>query len=126
MANYTQHYQLHQWEANDNFLRTDFNTDLEKIDTALGEKPEIVFGSYAGNNVYPRTIELGFQPKAVLLFSMTGCTNAYSAIFGGLFAPGFPLGGSTLPVAEVTDSGFTLTRTDTNRTNDTYYYLAFK
>ena len=37
MANYTPNYQLHQWEPEDKFLRTDFNADLSKIDTALGE-----------------------------------------------------------------------------------------
>ena len=36
MANYTPNYQLHQWEPEDPFLRTDFNQDLSKIDTALG------------------------------------------------------------------------------------------
>ena len=35
MANYTQHYQLHQWEGSDAFLRTDFNEDFKKIDSAL-------------------------------------------------------------------------------------------
>lgn len=35
MANYTQNYQLHQWVPEDNFLRTDFNEDFEKIDTAI-------------------------------------------------------------------------------------------
>lgn len=37
MANYTEHYGLHQWEGTDNFLREDFNEDFEKIDTALAE-----------------------------------------------------------------------------------------
>ena len=126
MANYTQHYKLHQWESTDNFLRTDFNTDLEKIDTVLGEKPDIVFGSYAGNNVYPRDIELGFQPRAVLLFSSLGQVNAYGTIFGGLFGPDHILGNVNIPLAKVTASGFTLTGEATNRTNDTYYYLALK
>ena len=35
MADYTEHYQLHQWQPQDPFLRTDFNEDLQKIDTAL-------------------------------------------------------------------------------------------
>ena len=35
MANYTPNYQLHQWAPEDKFLRTDFNEDLNKIDTAL-------------------------------------------------------------------------------------------
>ena len=65
MADYTEHYQLHQWQPQDPFLRTDFNEDLQKIDTALGELKEttagqssalaqkgnslIVQGSYTGN-----------------------------------------------------------------------------
>ena len=36
MTNYTAHYQLHQWEPEDSFLRTDFNEDFAKIDGALG------------------------------------------------------------------------------------------
>ena len=35
MATYTSNYQLHQWEASDSFLRTDFNTDFQKIDAAI-------------------------------------------------------------------------------------------
>ena len=35
MGTFTPNYQLHQWDPEDNFLRTDFNTDLSKIDTAL-------------------------------------------------------------------------------------------
>ena len=49
MASYTEHYQLHQWEGSDPFLRTDFNEDLEKIDNALNQKVAFVSGSYVGN-----------------------------------------------------------------------------
>ena len=34
-ANYTEHYQLNQWEPEDKVLRTDFNADNLKIDGAL-------------------------------------------------------------------------------------------
>lgn len=34
-SNYTEHYQLNQWEAGDKVLRTDFNADNLKIDGAL-------------------------------------------------------------------------------------------
>lgn len=37
MATYTTNYNLYQWAAEDPFLRTDFNGDFLKIDTALGE-----------------------------------------------------------------------------------------
>ena len=78
MATYTTNYQLHQWEANDDFLRTDFNEDFAKIDagiksaadaaagaasTAAG-KARIVTGSYTGNGS-SKTVSLGFAPKAV-------------------------------------------------------------
>ena len=35
MATYTANYGLHQWVAEDNFQRTDFNEDLQKIDAAI-------------------------------------------------------------------------------------------
>ena len=35
LANYTEHYGLHQWVPEDDFLRTDFNTDFALIDAAL-------------------------------------------------------------------------------------------
>ena len=34
-SNYTTNYQLNQWEAGDQVLRTEFNQDNQKIDTAL-------------------------------------------------------------------------------------------
>ncbi len=77
MANYTEHYQLHQWEPSDNFLRTDFNQDFARIDTGIRaakaqaerlerEKAEISTGAYTGDNAASRTIHLGFRPRAVL------------------------------------------------------------
>lgn len=41
MANYTPNYQLHQWEPEDPFLRTDFNQDLSKIDMALWKHEQL-------------------------------------------------------------------------------------
>ena len=40
MATYTPNYGLHQWVPEDQFLRTDFNEDFKKIDTALGQKAD--------------------------------------------------------------------------------------
>lgn len=37
MATYTPNYGFHQWEATDNFLRTDFNTDFGKIDASIAK-----------------------------------------------------------------------------------------
>ena len=82
MATYTSNYGLHQWEPSDNFLRTDFNTDLQKIDTALGDQDtslqdllnqvnqrvQIMYGSYVGRGGNGRvTVTLGIQPQAVII-----------------------------------------------------------
>ena len=75
MANYTEHYQLHQWEGSDSFLRTDFNEDLAKIDNALnqlaGSTLHIASGSYAGTGEagaeHPNQLTFEFVPKMVVL-----------------------------------------------------------
>ena len=76
MAKYTEHYQLHQWEPEDPFLRTDFNEDLNKVDQALSQlasekygedKKAYVCGSYIGDGgTGMQDIALSFQPT--LLF----------------------------------------------------------
>ena len=77
MATYTPNYQLHQWEATDDFLRTDFNEDFAKIDAAirgvetdteekLAEKAETVRGAFTGNGS-TLSINLGFRPTAVII-----------------------------------------------------------
>ena len=72
MANYTQHYYLHQWEPEDSFLRTDFNGDFQRLDEALagldGRKPELRLGRYTGDGTQNRAVALGCAPRAVLLF----------------------------------------------------------
>ena len=91
MAQYTPNYGLHQWEPGDNFLRTDFNQDFAKIDTAfqslesavdtklagkispaqlseaLSVKLEGVLGSYTGDGERSQLIALGYQPKLVVV-----------------------------------------------------------
>ena len=66
MANYTQHYHLHQWEPEDSFLRTDFNGDFQRLDEALagldGRKPELRLGRYTGDGTQNRAVALGVPP----------------------------------------------------------------
>ena len=77
MANYTKHYQLHQWEPEDPFLRTDFNEDLEKIDSALGGlgNCRIATGSYVGTGErgpdHPNQLTFDFTPQAICLDTHT-------------------------------------------------------
>ena len=105
MANYTEHYQLHQWEPSDNFLRTDFNQDFARIDTGIRaakaqaerlerEKAEISTGAYTGDNAASRTIHLGFRPRAVLVEMALGNrygSNGGESISGGLAVDGWPV-----------------------------------
>ena len=84
MANYTSNYGLHQWEAADDFLRTDFNTDFGIIDEALGDKAEVVVGSYDGNGAAERLIDLGRTPAAVILCDDDCRMRDGTLIYGGI------------------------------------------
>lgn len=68
----TQNYNLCQWAAEDRILRSDFNADNQKIDTALAGKARITVGSYTGTGEYgaehPNTLTFDFAPKLFLLF----------------------------------------------------------
>ena len=152
MTNYTAHYQLHQWELEDSFLRTDFNEDFAKIDGALGGKAEqsaedtlaeqvagkseLVTGSYTGDGEASRTIELGFSPKAVLLASGSGPINYTSSRYGGLALEGAEVNTdwestSGEPVLRVVTGGFQVfydydEEVFSNSDRDRYHYLALR
>ena len=56
MASYTEHYQLHQWVPEDDFLRTDFNENagVAAALSAAESKAQVVTGSYNGNGAATR------------------------------------------------------------------------
>ena len=83
--NYTQNYQLNQWEKTDRVLMEDFNEDNAKIDAALSGMPRIATGSYKGNGNASttediRALNCGFPPQMVIVFRDGG-----GATFSGLF-----------------------------------------
>ena len=138
MATYTTNYQLHQWVPGDNFLRTDFNTDFQKIDAAIKgvetaantalalkadkteltqacgaldeAKCETLTGSYTGNGANTRTIDLGCAPRAVFIDDELAVPGMAGSYLLSLTASGF----------QVRDS----LGTSTNSSGETYYYLA--
>ena len=124
----TTNYQLPKWEKTDRILMENFNDMTAKLDAALKANADAiaavgyVTGRYTGTGSYPRTITLGFQPKAVVLTTYTGYTNNSGSPFGGVFGVGMPLSG----YAEVAANGFTLKAEYVNQKNTVYNYIAFK
>ena len=138
MANYTEHYHLHQWEPEDSFLRTDFNEDLATLDAALKQLDTdlgalVVFGSYTGDDAEARDISLGFAPAAVYVCTSSGTAGtveAYQYSYGGLAFSGRPVTNSGGNVLALTASGFHLSTPSTNaranRSGQVYYYAALR
>lgn len=137
-TNKTENYGLHAWEPGDDFMRTEFNENFQKLDAALaglqsslGNKLEIVTGSYTGNDAATRTITLGFRPKLVIVVTRDGLTYTGYDVHcqaGGFFTPNM----TTVPFT-FTDSGFTVKQTSGNysMTSDSkdvnpFYYIAFR
>ena len=52
-SNYTTNYQLNQWEAGDQVLRTEFNQDNQKIDTALAGLAAALILAFRGKGLLP-------------------------------------------------------------------------
>ena len=144
----TQNYQLNQYEPQDNFLRTDFNADNQKIDTALkalgdktdakadqtaldqtnasvAKKCEIYVGSYTGDGVSGRVIPLGRAPQAVLVKKPNNDTNFGSTEeLKRLVA--MAVRGVSGNVLNVTETGFQVTNQGhVNAKGETYIYFAF-
>ena len=121
MATYTSNYQLHQWVPEDDFLRTDFNSDFQKIDAALAGlqdgvdlKCRAVKGSYNGNGGTLRTVATsGGTPKA--LFLSTG-SSIFTVINDG----------KTINKVTIINNGFRVDAGsgDPNQSGKTYHYVA--
>lgn len=138
MATYTSNYQLHQWVPGDNFLRTDFNTDFQKIDAAVkgvetaanaalalkadkteltqacaaldAAKCEVLTGVYIGDGTTNRLIALSRTPRAVLIDSYRG-------------TPEMPSGG----LITIQENGFLVRDSggqSSNAEGRAYYYIA--
>ena len=79
----TQHYQLNQWAADDQVLRTDFNADNAKIDAALGAVKgcncQLYFQAYTRNGENgPVVHTFPYRPMAVIIMNSSGSTRMFS------------------------------------------------
>lgn len=138
-TNSSEHLGLHLWEPTDQVLRTEFNQNWTKIDTAVNaaqetaeaaqsaaEQRPYVIGSYTGNGG-TQSITLGFQPSFVIITAQPANSRdtAFIAISGGSEAA------STL---SFTETGFTVMVTPTsyetypltNQNGTFYHYLALR
>ena len=102
-TNHTTNYNLNQWEATDQVLRTEFNADNAKIDAALKSHDDelagleaaigakgnckIVFGTYTGTGTAgqdtPNTLTFSHKP---LLVSIMPQNTEYSEVLIGFHA----------------------------------------
>jgi len=136
MPNKTANYQLNQWEPGDSFLRTDFNEDNAKIDTAIKEAAEAknyVTGSYvgtgkSGQGENANVLNLGFRPSLVLILGGIYPSNRSLAVF---ISPSTIAGdGASFVTATWTDTGLSWysnsPNVQLNLDGGTYYYIAFR
>lgn len=115
-------------------LYSDIQSVLNQAYTS-SNKPYI-FGSYMGNNVSDRTINIGFTPLSVLLIPSNGLMNeGQYTILGGLFGNNYNLtdyanSEFSSYQASVVENGFSLKPSvhsnNLNVTGYQYYYLCFK
>ena len=135
-TNSSEHLGLHLWEPTDQVLRTEFNQNWQKLDTAVNAAQETAetqcqAGTYTGNGKTMaeggQLIETGFQPKFVIITRGWNNPNSmpqhfyaagqammeYASEYIQLEATGFRVGHST--------SHFRLNSVDT-----TYSYLVFR
>ena len=120
-TNKTENYGLHAWEASDDFLRQEFNENFVRIDGAVYDL--LVTGTYTGDGTTSRTIELGFTPRALLLFNNSGATMN-SFVYGGL-----ALLDHGCSAVSIIDGGLRVTyqsSTQSNRKDMKYLYMALQ
>ena len=106
-TNTSEHLGLHLWEPTDQVLRTEFNQNWQKIDTAVAEAREkpYVIGSYTGNGAASRTFSFPARP---MLVNIMGSNNWLCAVQGASVGSGGYLGGGGEAIS-VTWSGHNMT-----------------
>lgn len=104
------------------------------LDKALALKPEILSGSYTGDDARSRDISLGVSPRAVFVVRQDGAMQSDMYTYGGLALQGAPVTMRDGNLVEITSSGIRVARgdliegrfyADANRSGMSYYYIAF-
>ena len=128
MAGMTEHYGMTVWGREDELCSpAGINGNFEMMDGVMKEKAELVAGSYTGDGVNRRTVELGFTPKSVFICRQDGMTGAPgSYIYGGVILPGVPLRTTSYLAGQIEEGGFCVFLPDdcvrTNVKGQIYFY----
>ena len=145
----SQNLNLHLWEPDDDFLRTEFNENFTAIDAGLestkgeletkiqtaqqtAEAKPYVTGSYVGNGQSVK-VKLGFRPSFLIICgTKAGIGESSSAVTADYKAF---TGGNILPTLIIfTNDGFTVKHIDSNgyyrprlcHSDRVYDYIAFR
>ena len=115
MASYTSNYGLHQWEPGDDFLRTDFNADFQKIDTAIAGRGDcrICNGSYVGTGTYNSTSPCSLSFPGTPLVVLIGACSSQGTLLCAL---------SGMPVTFAHSSGYSMNMLTWSGNTLTWYH----
>lgn len=109
------------------------STAREALAQVVADKCSVTLGFYAGDGTPPRTIELGFAAKALLVWPASGQVASNYYTYGAFVLEGKPATLNNVNFLELTQTGFTIRSASSGsyyaRLNDsdrTYYYLAVR
>lgn len=131
----TEHYGLYQWGHGDSLRHREVNQNFIRIETALNGLSssmemytQTITTVYTGTGVGSRVINLGFQPKAVLVERAdTRRAGTDYTIISGLILNGHPAQQyAGFPSISIVSNGVTLHEAEVNETGVVYHILAFR
>ena len=143
----TPNYRLSRWAGTDRILMEEFNSDNEKIDTALKANADaaaaaaaalencgncfITHGTYMGNNQLSKTLTFSKPPVLVIIRELTNSSSPYHMILIRGCSNANGCGSNSSSAVSVSWNGNSVTwqhsgdeRAEFNKTDHAYYYAA--
>ena len=97
---------------------------VSALENAVPQKSEMYFGTYTGTGSYPRTLSIGFTPKAVIIGHKDGLIADETAVYSTLMLQGYKT-----DYCGIVSNGFTLYEYKYSKLNYNgaqFYYIAFR
>ena len=114
-TNKTQNYALHSWSPTDDFQLSEVNANFAALDAGA---VRMAAGSYTA----AAHIDLGFQPKAVILMIAVGNINNGSTFYWSISAPGLDNNNATIDETGFTPRGNA--GIEASRSGAPFHYIA--